>query len=1581
MIRSCCLLSVLSVCLNTPQTFELHPELKFVTLAIDCVTGFVLVCEVILKMASKGIIKGTRPYFATPGRIFEFFMVFCILVSIILQVLEIAIALDKKVKHYVLISLIRTFRPLLLFRIVKSVLKLSLPKNVSLRSLKQIWGVILFYAYFITFAAFIGVQIFGSLKYYCIRQNATTSNVSYSDLLIPIQRCSPPEFNHQTVKCPGNFVCKELFFTNFRQDKTLFDYVLPGFLTVYETASLEGWTEFLYDTMDSRHYLFGVVYFISVVFFIAWMVRNVFIAIITEAFADLRLQVNKLSKPQVTKDNDDYIVLRKQESKMMLVQERQVIPKNYFTKAVFDLCHSKVFTYFILLCVLVDALVQAFYLNVDNKLKIQCVFTVLFDLEVIVKLIGYGWRQFFHSRTCRFELILAILSTLSLPLIFRGYTAFVIFQVIRFFRVVLIWNSLTFFMIRILGSGKMISSLVFFTILTLIITSGFTLQLFCGICIKDSCETEQYKNFQFGEFPKAFKAIFQVFMAEAWNQVMNDVVYVGQQPYSFFIFIVFILIHLLASTILISVFVALILDNLEFSEQLKLLKQKRQGEEVADTHKHIPARIRVFKRLDPHPNIVKVPCLDANVLPKVRQSFLTKYVNSGEEIGFEMPLISMQEKERARNSSNINIDNTNSKLKYIENQPLDKSFQKSFRKQSSVTAFMQEAYMKRASIHSGSINAPVRSMSILRSSRHRTLSTGRTATATPGPVPGNRVNKNRTAVSSIISQNTNLHSLLMKETSASKNKMKDLDLGLDRQKIIEARRKKEEQIEDLRENQPVFDKSLFLFSTDNKFRQIMQKIVKARFTSDRTIKVGAFSFGRIKQYFGTQTYLDWLMLFLTQLSCVAMYFETPSKRTFDSTWTTVVEYIFVTSTSIEIFLKVIANGLFLAPNAFIQDVGGVLHVMIYIVSLTYVIWKPTLLPPGSAAQVLLVLRALRPIRIITLAPPLRKVVWVLVRGYRDIIKVALLLFALMFIFASYGVQIFSGKLKRCNDNTIKTEVNCTGVFQRAVATPDKLVGLRGSNPCILVPRVWRNPRNFNFDNMGSAFLALLEVLSLEGWTDVRDILEEQIGWMASLYPHIYVFFACLIGLTLFIGVIVNNFNENKGTALLTVEQKRWKDLKKKLELAQPLHLPPKPEKLKRARLYQIFISKHYNRVYSVIVLLSCATLFAGQWEPLNEREDAIKGLVIVAALSCIVFVIDTSLKIFAFSFKGYMLSWRYRFDFLLTLLGIAFCIWTTVSCSGDFKNEQCKNCRLFGVAMLSLRFISLSGKHNKLTMLMLTVLMSLTKSFYTIAVLFMIMLCYVFVGVILFGSVKTGIALNGHANFKTSFNALLLTFRISTGEDWNKLMRDAMISEPYCRLNLTQNYWESNCGNPVAAQIFFHSYFIIITYILLNLFIAVVIENFSIFYSTDDYPIMSQQDIAQFQDKWNMVDTNKSGAITLDEAREVLEKLTGEISINYLKRKQRLYFKRVMAELERIDAAGNDITFHSLLFAIAYKKIDIETNLQLEERLERTELEYAILEEVATQTVRDWIAKIWKRRKEMKKKKKYERRDSGMYDQ
>ncbi len=158
-------------------------------------------------------------------------------------------------------------------------------------------------------------------------------------------------------------------------------------------------------------------------------------------------------------------------------------------------------------------------------------------------------------------------------------------------------------------------------------------------------------------------------------------------------------------------------------------------------------------------------------------------------------------------------------------------------------------------------------------------------------------------------------------------------------------------------------------------------------------------------------------------------------------------------------------------------------------------------------------------------------------------------------------------------------------------------------------------------------LALFEVLSLEGWLEVRDVIIEQtapVGNTVSLFGavrwatlhsyckthcwahaillqshaffiHLFVFIGCMIGLTLFVGVVIANYSETKvtsccitgsslvdhlfswifpqnvylfrcqGIALLTVDQKRWLDLMGRIKLAQPLHIPPRPGEIRNKR--------------------------------------------------------------------------------------------------------------------------------------------------------------------------------------------------------------------------------------------------------------------------------------------------------------------------------------------------------------------------------------------------------------------------------
>lgn len=340
----------------------------------------------------------------------------------------------------------------------------------------------------------------------------------------------------------------------------------------------------------------------------------------------------------------------------------------------------------------------------------------------------------------------------------------------------------------------------------------------------------------------------------------------------------------------------------------------------------------------------------------------------------------------------------------------------------------------------------------------------------------------------------------------------------------------------------------------------------------------------------------------------------------------------------------------------------------------------------------------------------------------------------------------------------------------------------------------------------------------------------------------------MIGLTLFVGVVIANYSENKGTALLTVDQRRWCDLKKRLKIAQPLHLPPRPDgRAFRASIYDITQNIVFKRFIAGMVLIN-SSLLCVAW----REEEAHTGLLaLVSTFLTLVFVVEVVMKIIAFTPRGYWQSRRNRYDLLVTVLGV---IWICIN--STLKNNLSYT---VGFIVVVLRFFTITGKHATLKMLMLTVGVSVCKSFFIIFGMFLLVFFYALAGTILFGTVKYGEGIGRRANFESPVTGVAMLFRIVTGEDWNKIMHDCMIQPPHC--TPADAYWETDCGNTVASLVYFCSFYVIITYIVLNLLVAIIMENFSLFYSNEEDALLSYADIRNFQNTWNVVDIHQRGVI------------------------------------------------------------------------------------------------------------------------
>ena len=75
-------------------------------------------------------------------------------------------------------------------------------------------------------------------------------------------------------------------------------------------------------------------------------------------------------------------------------------------------------------------------------------------------------------------------------------------------------------------------------------------------------------------------------------------------------------------------------------------------------------------------------------------------------------------------------------------------------------------------------------------------------------------------------------------------------------------------------------------------------------------------------------------------------------------------------------------------------------------------------------------------------------------------QVSVLLIVLLFVFASYGVQLYGGLLARCNDESITNRSCCHGVYMRSIfVTKMKLPSTSNftdnkDSSLMMVPRVW-----------------------------------------------------------------------------------------------------------------------------------------------------------------------------------------------------------------------------------------------------------------------------------------------------------------------------------------------------------------------------------------------------------------------------------------------------------------------------------------------------------------------------------------------
>jgi len=148
-----------------------------------------------------------------------------------------------------------------------------------------------------------------------------------------------------------------------------------------------------------------------------------------------------------------------------------------------------------------------------------------------------------------------------------------------------------------------------------------------------------------------------------------------------------------------------------------------------------------------------------------------------------------------------------------------------------------------------------------------------------------------------------------------------------------------------------------------------------------------------------------------------------------------------------------------------------------------------------------------------------------------------------------------------------------------------------------------------------------------------------------------------------------------------------------------------------------------------------------------------------------------------------------------------------------------KIARVFRVIRIT-RLIKLVEKYKGLESLLGVIKQALPSLISVLILLLIFLFIFAILGVYLFSKIKMGTAINEHTfNFKNLGFSLMTCIRMLSGENWPDLMIDTMrTSENGC----IENY---DCGNKFN-WVFFVVFNLIMSYIILQLFILVILDEF-----------------------------------------------------------------------------------------------------------------------------------------------------------
>ncbi|KAM8721653.1 hypothetical protein ACLKA7_007518 [Drosophila subpalustris] len=570
------------------------------------------------------------------------------------------------------------------------------------------------------------------------------------------------------------------------------------------------------------------------------------------------------------------------------------------------------------------------------------------------------------------------------------------------------------------------------------------------------------------------------------------------------------------------------------------------------------------------------------------------------------------------------------------------------------------------------------------------------------------------------------------------------------------------------------------------------------------------------------------------------------------------------------FLEMLIKWLALGFKVYFTNAWCWLDFVIVMVSL--INFVASLVGAGGiqAFKTMRTLRALRPLRAMSRMQGMRVVVNALVQAIPSIFNVLLVCLIFWLIFAIMGVQLFAGKYFKCEDT------NGTKLSHEII--PNR-------NACESENYTWVNSA-MNFDHVGNAYLCLFQVATFKGWIqimndaiDSREVDKQPIR-ETNIYMYLYFVFFIIFGsfftLNLFIGVIIDNFNEQKKKAggslemFMTEDQKKYYNAMKKMGSKKPLKAIPRPRWRPQAIVFEIVTDKKFDIIIMLFIGLNMFTMTLDRYDA-SDTYNAV--LDYLNAIFVVIFSSECLLKIFALRYHYFIEPWN-LFDVVVVILSILGLVLSDIIEKYFVSPTLLRVVRVAKVG----RVLRLVKGAKGIRTLLFALAMSLPALFNICLLLFLVMFIFAIFGMSFFMHVKEKSGINDVYNFKTFGQSMILLFQMSTSAGWDGVL-DAIINEEACDPPDNDKGYPGNCGSATVGITFLLSYLVISFLIVINMYIAVILENYS--QATEDVQEgLTDDDYDMYYEIWQQFDPEGTQYIRYDQLSEFLDVLEPPLQIH-----------------------------------------------------------------------------------------------------